>query len=422
MPGTVTPRVLPAPTHARRHRAPVKLTATDTARRASWPLTDGAPHGHLPTSGEIVVRLGYFAMPMHPQGRTWADTLREDREAVILADRLGFHDAFIGEHLTDRHENVTNSLVFLATLISDTDQIRLGTGTTNLSHMHPALVAVNSAMFDHLSGGRFILGVSPGALPSDAELLGILDEDRNQMFAEAIDVITRLWELDPPYEIDLPGNRFKVTTASTYDDEMGVGMVGRPLQTPRPEIVGTVVAPFSKGVVAMGAKDFHPLSANFLLPQWVATHWPNYVEGKQSAGVEADPADWRIARTVFVADDAAVAEAYGRADANSPYRYYYGKMLAKMRRLGRLGLFKTSREQPDEEVTLGGVLDDLVIAGTPDSVAEQILAFRERTGDFGELVYAGLDWVDPDLAKRSMELMAEKVMPQVNAAITPSGA
>jgi alkanesulfonate monooxygenase SsuD/methylene tetrahydromethanopterin reductase-like flavin-dependent oxidoreductase (luciferase family) len=372
---------------------------------------------HLPTSEEIVVRLGYFAMPMHPQGRTWADTLREDRDAVILADRLGFHDAFIGEHLTDRHENITNSLVFLATLIHDTTQIRLGTGTTNLSHMHPALVAVNSAMFDHLSGGRFILGVSPGALPSDAELLGILDEDRNQMFAEAIDVITRLWELDPPYDIDLPGNRFTVTTATTFDDEVGVGIVGKPLQTPRPEIVGTVVAPFSKGVVAMGARDFHPLSANFLLPQWVATHWPNYVEGKESAGATASTADWRIARTVFVADDAGVAEAYGRGDANSPYRYYYEKMLGKMRRLGRLGLFKTSREQPDDEITLDGVLDDLVIAGTPDSVAEQILAFREQTGDFGELVYAGLDWIDPDLAKRSMELMATKVMPQVNDAL-----
>ena len=198
---------------------------------------------------------------------------------------------------------------------------------------------------------------------------------------------------------------------------MGVGIVGKPLQTPRPEIVGTVVAPFSKGVVAMGARDFHPLSANFLLPKWVATHWPNYVEGKESAGATASPADWRIARTVFVADDARVAEAYGRADAGSPYRYYYGKMLGKMRSLGRLGLFKTSREQPDEEISLDGVLRDLVICGTPDSVAEQVLALREQTGDFGELVYAGLDWVDPELARRSMELMATKVMPQVNEAL-----
>src|SRR3712207_2289945 len=123
---------------------------------------------------------------------------------------------------TARHENDTHSLVFRATLIPETPRIRPATGTTNLSHMHPALVAVNSAMFDHLSGGRFILGVSPGALPSDAELLGIPGEDRNQSFAEAIDVITGLWEREPPYDIDLPGNRFTVTTASTYDGDVGV--------------------------------------------------------------------------------------------------------------------------------------------------------------------------------------------------------
>ena len=230
------------------------------------------------------MRLGYFSMPMHPLGRTWAETLREDRDAVLLADSLGFHDAFIGEHLTDRHENITNSLVFLATLISETEQIRLGTGTTNLSQQHPVLVAANSAMFDHLSGGRFILGVSPGALTSDAEALGILDEDRNKMFADAVDVITAIWEGEPPYDIRLPGNRYEVSTARTIDEALGVGFLPKPLQTPRPEIVGTVVAPFSKGVIAMGQKDFHPLSANFLLPQWVASHWPNYVAGQGSGG------------------------------------------------------------------------------------------------------------------------------------------
>jgi alkanesulfonate monooxygenase SsuD/methylene tetrahydromethanopterin reductase-like flavin-dependent oxidoreductase (luciferase family) len=363
------------------------------------------------------VRLGYFSMPMHPLGRTWAETLREDREAVILADSLGFHDAFIGEHLTDVHENITNSLVFLATLISDTENIRLATGTTNLSQQHPVLVAANSAMFDHLSGGRFILGISPGALTTDAEVLGILDEDRNKMFAEAIEVITAIWESEPPYDLRFPDNRFAVSTARTIDLDLGVGVLPKPLQTPRPEIVGTVLAPFSKGVIAMGQKDFHPLSGNFLLPQWVATHWPNYRAGKEAVGAVASTEDWRVARTVFVADDASVAAAYGRDDENSPYRFYYGQMLRKMRKLGRLELFKSYREQPDEEITLDYVLDKLVITGTPSQVAEQVLAFREETGDFGELVYAGLDWVDEALARRSMELMAQKVMPEVNAAL-----
>ncbi|CAB4865982.1 MAG: LLM class flavin-dependent oxidoreductase [Actinobacteria bacterium] len=363
------------------------------------------------------MRLGYFSMPMHPLGREWADTLREDRDAVILADQLGFHDAFIGEHLTDRHENITNSLLFLATLIPATTQIRLGTGTTNLSHMHPVLVAAQSAMFDHLSGGRFILGVSPGALPSDAEVLGIINEDRNKMFAESIAVITKIWESEPPYDIDLPGNRFKVTTSTTIDLDLGVGVMPKPLQQPRPEIVGTVVAPFSKGVIAMGAADFHPLSANFLLPQWVATHWPNFVEGKESVGQTADVADWRVARTIFVADDDATAQRYGRDDANSPYRFYYSQMYKKMKKIGRLELFKTHRDQPDDEITLEAVLDKLVITGTAASVAEQLLAFRDETGDFGEIVYAGLDWVDPTLARRSMELMAGEVLPAVNRAI-----
>ena len=166
-----------------------------------------------------------------------------------------FHDAFIGEHLTDQHENITNSLVFLATLISDTRQIRLATGTTNLSQQHPVLVAANSAMFDHLSGGRFILGISPGALTSDAEALGVLQEDRNKMFAEAIDVILAIWERDPPYDIDFPGNRYKVSTGRTMTLDLGVGIMGKPYQKPRPEIVGTVVAPFSPGVVLMGKRE-----------------------------------------------------------------------------------------------------------------------------------------------------------------------
>ncbi|KAA9160693.1 LLM class flavin-dependent oxidoreductase [Amycolatopsis acidicola] len=368
------------------------------------------------------MKLGYFAMPVHPLGRTWRETLAEDRAAVILADQLGYHDAFIGEHLTDVHENVTNSMIFLATLIAETRQIKLGTGTTNLSHQHPVLVAANAAMFDHLSGGRFILGVSPGALKTDAEVLGILDEDRNKLFAEAIEVITALWQSESPYDLDVPGNRFKVSTRRTRDLSLGVGVLPKPLQSPRPEIVGTVVAPFSKGVIAMGRQDFHPLSANFLLPQWVATHWPNYAQGRESVRKQADPADWRVARTIFVADSHEEAERYGKRAADSPYRFYYSQMLAKMRMLGRLELFKTSRDQADDEVTLDKVLDDLVLAGTPDEVAEQILALRERIGDFGELVYAGMDWADQRLGRRSMELMAEKVMPAVNAAISPAAA
>jgi len=363
------------------------------------------------------MKLGIFMMPVHPLHRNHTETLKEDRDTVILADQLGFHDAFIGEHLTDQAENITNSLLFLATLIHSTKTIKLASGTCNLSQMHPVLIAANAAMFDHLAEGRFILGVSPGALVSDAEALGILDEDRNKMFAESIDVILKIWDGTPPYDIELPGNRWKVTTRKTMDLAYGVGVMPKPYQKPRPEIVGTVVAPFSKGVIAMGERDFHPLSANFLLPHWLKTHWTNYAEGKTKAGVKPDPAEWRVARTVFVADDDKVAASYGRHDANSPYRFYYKQLQTKLTKAGRHAVFKERMDQPDSEITYEFVLDRLCIYGTVNKVVDQILALREQVGDFGELVYAGMDWVDPKLGRRSMQLMAEQVMPRVNAAI-----
>ncbi len=366
------------------------------------------------------MRLGYFTMPVHPMHRNWSETLREDREAIILCDQLGFYDAFVGEHLTDACENITNSMLFQATLIHATRQIRLATGTTNLAQMHPVVIAVNAAMFDHLSQGRFIMGVSPGALTSDSEAIGILDEDRNKIFAEAIDVILAIWERDPPYDIDFPGNRFKVGFARTAALELGVGILAKPFQKPRPEIVGTVVAPFSPGVVLMGRRDFHPLSANFLLAKHLRSHWQNYAKGKGEAGQTADIADWRVARTIFVADDDKVARRYGRDDRNSPYHFYFSQMLAKMKRGNRLYVFKSHKEQPDEEITLDFVMDNCVTFGSVDKVVDEILKMREETGDFGELVYAGMDWVDPALARRSMQLMAEEVMPRVNAAIGKS--
>jgi alkanesulfonate monooxygenase SsuD/methylene tetrahydromethanopterin reductase-like flavin-dependent oxidoreductase (luciferase family) len=279
------------------------------------------------------------------------------------------------------------------------------------------VIAAQAAMFDHLAKGRFIFGVSPGALSSDAEALGILAEDRNRMFAEAIDVILAIWERDPPYEIDLPGNRYKVTTAKSHVPEIGRGVMYKPYQKPRPEIVGTVVAPHSKGVIAMGERDFHPLSANFLLPHWLPSHWENYAEGKRRAGKTPDPAEWRIARTIFVADDDRVAQRYAREDAASPYRFYWKQLREKMMRAGRHVIFKLHESEDDGAVTLERLLGELVLCGTVDRVVDQLLTLRERSGDFGEIVYAGMDWVDPKLARRSMELMANEVMPRVNQAI-----
>ena len=122
-----------------------------------------------------------------------------------------------------------------------------------------------------------------------------------------------------------------------------------------------------------------------------------------------------------MADDDKIAKSYGRENSNSAYREYYQQMMQKMFRGGRQGVFKPHREQPDEEITLEYVLDECVIYGTVNKVVDDILAMHAEVGDFGELVYAGMDWVDADLAKRSMELMATEVMPRVNETLQKTG-
>jgi alkanesulfonate monooxygenase SsuD/methylene tetrahydromethanopterin reductase-like flavin-dependent oxidoreductase (luciferase family) len=361
------------------------------------------------------MKLGFFTMPVHRLDRDYTECLKEDREAIILADKLGYSEAYVGEHITDAAETITNSMLFQASLISDTKQIKLGTGTTNLSHSHPALIAAQAAMMDHLLEGRFIFGISPGALESDAEALGIRGIDRNEMFAESIGHILDIWQGEPPY--DLKGKHWNISTRETQFDEIGLGPIAKPFQKPYPPIVGTVVAPFSKGVIEMGKKGFMPISANFLLAKWVASHWNNYAKGCVEAGRPANTGDWRIARSIFVNDDDKTALDYGKTNERSPYRFYFNQLFTKLKKAGRHEVFKPERDFPDEKLNIDYILNNLVICGDVNSVVDQILALREITGDFGTLLYAGKDWEDKKLGMRSMELMAEKVMPAVNAAI-----
>lgn len=360
------------------------------------------------------MKLGMFMMPLHPPGRVVTETLQEDREAVLLADRLGYCEAFVGEHVTDAAETVTHAITFLASLAYETKQIMLGTGTINLPNSHPAAVAAQVAMLDHMLKGRFIMGISPGGLMSDAEVFGNFGNDRNKMFVESINTILKIWESEPPYNIE--GDYWKVSVDKTMIPEIGQGFIMKPYQKPHPLIVGTAVAPFSQGVTEMAKRGWQPISANFLMPEWVKSHWPKYVEGREAVGMRADPSEWRVAKSIFVADDESTARRYA-LEEGGPYHFYFKQLTRKLVGGGRSNLFKTDQSMPDSEVTPDYVVKRLVIAGTVDSVVDQLLSFREQVGDFGKLLYACHDWMDPALGKRSMQLMAEQVIPRVNAAI-----
>src|SRR5260221_6324570 len=117
------------------------------------------------------------------------------------------------------------------------------------------------------------------------------------------------------------GGLGKICTERSFRKSTGKVIAAKPIQTPPPPIMVTVVAPHSKGVTEAAARGWLPISANFLLPKWVATHWPKYVEGRERVGAVADPNDWRVAKSVFVANDLATAREYALGP-KSPYRFY----------------------------------------------------------------------------------------------------
>jgi alkanesulfonate monooxygenase SsuD/methylene tetrahydromethanopterin reductase-like flavin-dependent oxidoreductase (luciferase family) len=364
---------------------------------------------------EDSMKLGFFTMPVHPIGRSYAETLKEDREAFILADKLGFSEGYCGEHLTDEVENIPNRLMFIATLLDATKQMKVGSAVHNLPHSHPAIVASNAAMIDNLFEGRFIFGIGAGILRSDAEALGILDQDRGAMFVEAIDQILAIWQGSAPY--DIKGKYWNISTGKTLWPEVGIGNIVKPYQKPHPPIVGTASDPESKGVIALGKRGWGPVSSNLMHPNTLGNHWVNYAKGAAEGGHPTDRAIWRVARSIFVNEDDKVARAYGGDDPNGPYHFYMKQLYSKLARYKRFAAFKERPDLPDESVTLDYAIDKLIIRGPVNKVVDEILAMHETVGDFGTLLYCGKDWTDQALGRRSMELMAEKVMPAVNAAI-----
>jgi alkanesulfonate monooxygenase SsuD/methylene tetrahydromethanopterin reductase-like flavin-dependent oxidoreductase (luciferase family) len=361
------------------------------------------------------MQLGFFTQPVHPLGRDYAETLAEDRSIFILADRLGFSEAFCGEHLADEIENVPNSLMFLASLVDSTKTMKLGTGVLNLPFSHPVVVATNVAMLDNMLRGRLLLGIGAGIGRADAEALEVLDEDRNAMFEEAIEHVVALWRSEAPYR--LTGSYWNITTERTLWPELGLGALVRPYQTPHPPILGASGDAGSKRVSSFGRRGWYLMSSDTMPANRLAEQWESYTAGCAEGGHEAKREEWRVVRSIFVCEDEKKAEAYGKTDPQSPYRQHFEHLLTKFRRGRALAGVKSDPEMPDDEVTLDYFVENCIIAGGVNSVVEDILAVHEAAGPFGTLVYAGKNWTDPTLSRRSMELMAEEVMPAVNAAI-----
>jgi alkanesulfonate monooxygenase SsuD/methylene tetrahydromethanopterin reductase-like flavin-dependent oxidoreductase (luciferase family) len=360
------------------------------------------------------MRLGFFMMPVHPVGRSYTETLMEDREAIILCDRLGFSEAYCGEHLTDRIENIPNSMMFLASFADTTKTIKLGTAVINLPYFHPVIVASNAAMLDNLLKGRFLFGIGAGILRSDAEAIELAESERQARFAESIDHIVKLWTGQAPY--DIKGKFWTISTEKNLAPQFGLGAIVETYQKPHPPIVGAIGSPESKSVANMGRRGWIPVSSNLVHKRFLRGHWEGYAQGALEAGRTADISEWRVGRSLFVNEDDQVARRYAKTDHRSPYRQYFSHLGGKILGHGGHRGFKADESMPNEKVDLDYMVDNLVIAGSVNSVIDQILALREEAGEFGTLVLGNPNWTDKALARRSYELMAETVLPAVNAA------
>ena len=151
-------------------------------------------------------------------------------------------------------------------------------------------------------------------------------------------------------------------------------------------------------------------------PWVIRTHWPKYVEGCARAGREPKSEDWRVAKSIFVADDDATVGRLTKAPGN-PFAQYFRNLQRKAQAGRGNAFFKHEPSVPDAALTDEYLVEQMLIAGTVNEVVDKLLEFRKRVGPFGRLLYVGHDWAEAGPMRRSMELMAEEVMPRVNRAL-----
>jgi alkanesulfonate monooxygenase SsuD/methylene tetrahydromethanopterin reductase-like flavin-dependent oxidoreductase (luciferase family) len=353
-----------------------------------------------------------FMMPVHPPGRPMWSTLEEDTEKSILADQLGYEEVWMGEHFTATTEPFPSPLMFLAGLVSRTKQIKLGTAVINIPNHHPAIVAAEAAQLDHMSKGRLLLGIGPGGLVSDFELFKLNDPAaRNRMVVEAGNFIKKIWTQDPPYE--LKGEFWDIQIKDAIMPELGVGFMPKPYQSPHPPFCISLASPFSSSAATAAQQGWGMISANIIPVYSVASHWQVYTKACAEVGKKPDGSTWRVSRSVVVAPTDAEAEdrVFGPDGSN---RYFFTYIRDVLNRVGILPILKPDPKMSDEETTPEAILKECVIYGSPKTVVDKLVAFRERVGPFGALLQTGMDWAGPNAAweREGMTLLAREVMPK----------
>lgn len=355
--------------------------------------------------------LGLFFMPLHRPSKPWGQALDEDRRAILHAEDLGFSEVWVGEHFSTKAEQVPSPLMFLSTLIHQTKNLRFGTGVVNLGHRHPVVVAAEAALFDHLSGGRLMLGVGPGGLMSDGELFGRPDmAERVKVATEAIDMILDLWSNDAPFRHD--GTYWTASLEDQVWASHGVGAMAKPLQDPHPPMAMALASPDGDSVRTVAERGFIPISANFVPQSAVAGQWQTYCAVRDNLGLEIDPSIWRVCRNILITETDAEAEEL-LADPDGTFAFYF-RYLAGVRDMVRLTAEEAdlSLAEINDQLNVAKAIEKCVMAGSVETVTAQLVEMADRIGRFGTLVSVGHDWEDDGTRwLSSMSRLAEDVAP-----------
>lgn len=354
--------------------------------------------------------LGYFAMPLHPPGSDYTRTIHDDLDQIVTLDRLGFREAWIGEHFTSEWENIPAPDLFIAAALQKTKRIVLGTGVSCMPNHNPFVLAHRIAQLDHMAKGRFQWGVGAGGFPGDLDVFGYGEgkKDNRAMTRQAVEAVLELWSRPKPGAYR---SEFWEYTVPGPEPGIGLHVYLKPYQWPHPPIGVAGVTPKSSTLVLAGERGWIPMSIN-LVPTWVLkTHWDAVKDGAARSKRRPARSRWRIAREVFVART--TAEALREARTGVLARDWNDYFYPLLKRDDMLKMCKVDTAMPDREVTVDYMIENVWIVGDPDTVAEKITRLHRDVGGFGVLLAMAHEWSPRAAWERSFKLLAEGVQPRL---------
>ena len=346
------------------------------------------------------MKFGIFLGPFHRVGENPTLAMDRDMELIEWLDYLGYDEAWIGEHHSAGWETISSPELFIAAAAERTRHIKLGTGVISLPYHHPFMVANRMVQLDHMTHGRVMLGVGPGALPGDAYMMGIDPTTQREKMDEAMSIILRLFTEDEP-----------ITYKSDWFELREAMLQLKPYQRPyMPLSVASVQSP--AGVAMAGKYGASVLTITVPRdpsagPSNLKALWEIAETSAAEHGQTVDRHEWRLSVPCYLAED--------RDQALEEVKLGAGRYLREYSEgtNGRKAAFDGPLEDVAEFMRDNGSW----IIGTPDDCIESLNKLAEQSGGYGGFLVQTIDWAPRDKMLKSFELLARYVMPHFQGSI-----